>query len=424
MTRRETNVVVVSVQEEANNNNNHNNSSTGSSSSSALSTIFGLKDDEEAAPHDVVGDNGDGKDNNAKYPVVDIVTIGSQTRPRFMDVQEQTFGSHPAIRNFFRFNELNDTETNCVDRLTTADIDAIARKCKTDVQWKGHLHDFNKEAWSLQKVQQLIKTSNPVGWKCAQKRPVDAMFKVLTQYRQADYFPDYLLLVDDDTWLHLPAVLDTLVTSHPAMEPHAVAGCRYRFPRKRLESTTIGVGGWGNFFTKAVLQRFVAPIYCSGQTNNNTTTSNGTDDDEFQKHVCAQLKENLMGEAALFRDGMSVNELVYRYTFYDSFANLSNWNTTNGVAYCFNSDWVYATFVNFYHLTNRIPYHWRGKDLGMSHERTAAYGGDSNRYQSYVAGQCANGGNDMCTTDSHICHKASPEHLYKLWQQQQAKAQQ
>jgi hypothetical protein len=44
---------------------------------------------------------------------IDIISIGSKTRPSYQDAQERTFGSHVAVRNFYRITEANDYEADC-----------------------------------------------------------------------------------------------------------------------------------------------------------------------------------------------------------------------------------------------------------------------------------------------------------------------
>jgi hypothetical protein len=76
--------------------------------------------------------------------VIDIITVGSMTRPQYQKAQHQTFGSHPSVRHFFRLNEYNDTENDCHRNLTTEQVHAIRYRCSKDRKNYNTLQYFNR----------------------------------------------------------------------------------------------------------------------------------------------------------------------------------------------------------------------------------------------------------------------------------------
>lgn len=345
--------------------------------------------------------------------VVDIIVIGSHTRLEYMDGQERTIGAHPAVRHFVRYTEVNDTEQDCSTYLTRSDIEKIVKKCKRK-QWNRKQHDlqyWNALRKHFFRMDQLDKKSDPVGWVCAQKRPIDALYHVLTSYdsSKADKFPDYLMLMDDDTWVNLPAVLQELAANFAPTEAHAVTGCMIRAPVPKLRrNLTFAWGGFSNIFTRPVLERFTTPIHCDNRppihNNHKNMSSTITGKDDFNTQVCARLQQNQMGERDLFQNGMTVNDLMYKYTFDQPYLNVSTWNS---VGFCFHSDWIPSSFVNYYFLANSV----RPNDLLT--DRTAPYR-DSIRYRGEQSRECKNVGDQSCHDDNHFCHNISPGHMARL----------
>jgi hypothetical protein len=75
----------------------------------------------------------------------------------------------------------------------------------------------------------LMKKFNPVGWMCAQKRPLDALHSLLQQYQQVKTsLSDYLFIIDDDTWVNIDAIVPFIVKEYPSTGAHAVAVCLAR----------------------------------------------------------------------------------------------------------------------------------------------------------------------------------------------------
>jgi len=70
-------------------------------------------------------------------PTIDLLSIGSIMQKDIQDTQQATFGSHKAVRNFFRITEHNDTETDCHANLTMDHVSRIVGFCRR----KGRPYD-------------------------------------------------------------------------------------------------------------------------------------------------------------------------------------------------------------------------------------------------------------------------------------------
>jgi hypothetical protein len=69
---------------------------------------------------------------NERQLKIDIISVGSLTKPEFQDAQQRTFGSLPMVRNFFRINELNDADKDCPSVLTVDNVNDIVDFCSHD----------------------------------------------------------------------------------------------------------------------------------------------------------------------------------------------------------------------------------------------------------------------------------------------------
>lgn len=354
--------------------------------------------------------------NNSTPPLrrsltLDIITIGSHTRPDYYQAQMATLGTHAAVRKVYAFTEQNDTEAVCNTDLTEQHVQAIVGHC----QQRTRNYPWLRQRRNMYaRWQWLQKKSNPAGWVCAQKRPMDALYAVVSKYHTDLDMPDYVILMDDDTWVNLPAVIDTLESEYPAAAGVAVAGCLVRTPMQS-QNFTFGWGGYANLFSKPVLQRWMTPINCTNVHYSNLTLHDLNRDDAalFEAQVCARLAQNLIGERPLFEQGMSVLELMHRYTFAHPYVNVStSWRGTPG--FCFHSDWFPSYWVNLYYLSRRV-HRTSDRLQEVPQERTAAYLDSNIYYADQPHGECQNIGAAKCSpATAHFCHNIGPADMHAL----------
>lgn len=249
-------------------------------------------------------------------PVIDILSIGSRTRTVYQRSQENTFGQHRHVRRFEKVTEEIDSDQTCHTNLTLPEIDKIKEYCSYQNA------DVPSQAARL--VRQFLFEPEPKpGWMCAQKRPIDAIYKALTAPDRS--LPDYLFIVDDDTFLNMENVVKILGEQFRPDLPHKLTGCRFVYPRSI--HFDFPYGGFGSILSRPVLENLLRPVDCES-------------DDGFSQLACTRLTQNLMGERAYFENGMSLLELLYRFTSANPFTDVDNWKNSG---YCFHSDHTLGT---------------------------------------------------------------------------------
>jgi len=330
-------------------------------------------------------------------PTIDVLSIGSKFRVPYQQAQRETIGSHPWIRNFIAVTEKDDTDPECY-RTSNSTVKSIVEYCR-DVSWTQRRIDqvFNNRPLSRIRGQRstmwgydkLSTNENPAGWLCAQRRPAVAFFQYM---KHVDTLPDYLWIIDDDTYIDVKAVAQALQRNgYP--EKAAVAGCRLYLV---YQPVPMPWGGFGLFLTKSYLEQMNAPIHC------------GNPKDTFAKQSCQQLRKNVLGELPFFRDGDSLVGLMK--TVVSSRPLSSFVSTTVKDTFCFHSDWIWQFFINLYPTSDLV---------GPPDVRLSAYeGSEKHNYliwgRKTSTGQCRNQG--QCPIGSHICHHIDPDSMLRLKQ--------
>jgi|UniRef100_A0A8J9X684 hypothetical protein len=339
---------------------------------------------------------------------IDIISVGSHARPIYQEAQERFFGPKDSVRNFFRITEEDDTEADCSSKLTTSQLEKVVTFCKSRSRVLGEeFFHLKQMATHYARVQWLNKKANAIGWLCAQKRPFDGLVKALGAYR-AQGTPDYLLVLDDDSWVNIDQLEVSLPSMYPAKTPYAVAGCMLR-SRVREHNFTFPYGGWGMIFSRSAIENLMKPLFCNNPTDRI--------EDEFLRLACWRLSENSIGEQKVFREGMSVAQLMHAYVTDQPYQQVDSWNS---VGYCLHSDWVWGYFANFYHISvhANTPYFSQVlEDRLQGFNGSEIYTGRRTPANDQLRRECRNEGDDMCTKNSNICHYVTPQHMEKLaWQ--------
>jgi len=161
---------------------------------------------------------------------IDIVSLGSITRMDYLTAQIETWGSHHGVRHYWGFSELQDYDPECSvmsDDYHTAAID----KCKTDPLFKApNIKSFFTNTYGVSEGSR-IRSTDP-GWLCAQRRLGRAFGWLHSQYLGGKTdFPDYLMVVDDDTYVdlvHVSGYLEQEAKKFDDREAFARAGCVFQ----------------------------------------------------------------------------------------------------------------------------------------------------------------------------------------------------
>jgi hypothetical protein len=303
-----------------------------------------------------VGDNGD--ETNG-LPIIDMISIGSNTRPDYLIAQEETFGSHPSVRNFYAITEFNDTEADCLEKVDRHLLMLITRmRCRPVARRKIGINEtsypvlftLSHEFFGFNRL--LNEKKNPIGWLCAQKRPMDGLYKVLTQYsHDSPDLPDYLIMMDDDSWFNMDLLLPALKAKINPLTPTAVAGCLISLHYPGIGDTKFRYpwGGFGTIINRATIINLLRPIQCDGQ----------------DRELCDWIAQDRLMELEIFEHDrtMSLLELMYRYTFSQPYSEAENWK----VGYCFHSD----SKCSQYRVKQRSKGNYLSYVLVTSHGRIA-----------------------------------------------------
>jgi hypothetical protein len=336
-----------------------------------------------------------------KRRMVDIISIGSTTQTPLQDAQQRTFGSHGAVRSFFRITEMNDTDLECSVKLTPDQVAETASFCKS----RKH-----KSYLETSELPDLFYDTRSVGWTCAQKRPIDGLYSVLKKYRYGEIdIPHYVFIIDDDTFINMDTLNSILFTEFPYETPQLVAGCY--FVMSMSYRMNFPYGGFGTFVSQASIHRLLQPIHCTTENANN-----GVLQDAFSRFACWRIQENNIGEQEFFADGMSVIDLMYVYSAEQPFMKISNWSA----GFCFHSDHFFGYFFNAYHIAvpdSELEANFNVTDALRMQYHFQALTNTTTSFRKFGTGECFIE-KEMCQVNSPVCHYIHPNQMDDLFHNQ------
>jgi Glycosyltransferase 61 len=330
---------------------------------------------------------------------IDIVAVDGPSSTTALQssastTQAQIFGTHPLVRTFHSFTlDPDDPDLSC-------SLEFIANSLSEMVLHK----DYSDCSFST-------RNAKPKDWLCMQKRLVNGFYRVLNNYGDGKVaVPDYLVLLQNDTYVNMDALIATLQESYSPDAPQVVAGCTNVCQRGN-HHLVYPVSGFGSILTRASVMRMIQPVYC----NNVTKRS-----DNFVRWACWRLEQNYTGEQLFFEDGMSIHELMYLY--FSNFLDIpvERWSHTG---YCFHrSDHTMAYFMNYYHVS--VP-DWVLKapvpvDKVRKQFSVRKLAGSTEVGHSGAGGECDHL-YPNCSSESRFCHPVNLDEMSQL-QRKHAKA--
>jgi hypothetical protein len=342
-------------------------------------------------------------------PVIDVMSIASDQRPHYWQAQQQTWASHPSVRNFWAVTEQDDGPEwrNCSQNMTVEDVTNYIVTCR-------NLHNtpFLRQYRFFPRGF-ILRKSNPAGWLCAQIRPGTALAKLGEYYVQQsnDNLPDFALLVDDDTMFQMNLLEDHLHRTTTTKAPVVWAGC--------LNVSPLGVdeidrfspfGGAGTVWSKEALRRLLQPIHCH-PTNDNSVNKSTTS--LFVQQVCNRIQENLILESNLFEEGMRMFEFIQK-------VYLKSPN-------CFHSDWLLGHFIHYYYLSEPTTESmdsawWDAKKQGRllplhDPDSVGVFNNTLAEGSLCQTTQQKKPTDDTCNKESLVCHYVNPDWMAKVTSQ-------
>jgi hypothetical protein len=383
---------------------------------------------------------GEHHDDPIHHPIIDVISIGSVTRMGLMEVQRRTWASatryqsRPILRHFWAIHEDNvdpdddDDDTTCYNDLTVEDVMNISNWCR-DRYMHNHTKrylqvKYNSTAGSIRSSRHykmtdtlqpsswvmsqwikhfgynkwLAKKSNPVGWLCAQKRFAKGLAAVLKQYQRGGEYsiPDYVLLVDDDTYVNVDLLLQNELKDRNPMEPYVGAGCRVRIEMDASPITTFAFGGLGHVLSKASIERFTRPIHCSSEAKS-----------EFESKVCSTISQDLIGEQRFFYDGMSVAELMDTRARAEAYLQFQQWQD----GFCFHGDHYLAVMIHLYGILSTSV---TEEDLTIMQAMKDSEIIIMSKNETIRKGNCWNEYDHCDPKTSVVCHYQTPQQMIAL----------
>ncbi|KAL3774951.1 hypothetical protein ACHAWO_007911 [Cyclotella atomus] len=315
---------------------------------------------------------------------VDILSVASINQLHLLNAQHKTLASHISVRNFFHVTEHDDTELNCHRNLTLEQVRKVSNFCRKRVAPESHRYFSNEYQTMKQnyaRTQWLEQKKNPMGWLCAQKRPVSGLMKAFRHY-QREALPSYLIIVDDDTYWNME-LFEQHFKPFDSNEAHVIAGCMVRLPVHKI-NFTFPFGGFGIVLSNGALKNLFQNMYCGDLSDTNDPK-------------CAQIAKNLVGERQSYEEGMSLIELIHAYVNKEYYCDVDSWDK----GFCMHSDWVYGYFFNWYNISEHVKEEFY---KNVPQARMDDYKGSI--IYAKGTGFCRNDFNDGCKNGTEICHRA------------------
>ena len=305
--------------------------------------------------------------------VIDVISLGSQTRPEYLTYQTKTWATHPNIRHFWGLTEEDDYNANC-SNVDIHLLDESIERCKSSMGWENDMEGFRTQAYGqaggshaqenlygtlgggVARLKKAMEDAHKhkAGWFCAQRRIGPAFGWIQSVYQDnTTSIPDILVLVDDDTSVDIENMKEQMF-QNGTKDPLIGAACSFGRGGIRF-----AYGGYGPFFNKASILPLLQPIYCDERQD---------DSSKFMRSTCDNLQQNRVGELEVFENGDSIFDIFYKYAALTTF--------------CMHSDWLVGYLVT---------YHGGGMSQ-LVHNRARG-------------NKCSI---DICDADSVTCHNQNP----------------
>ena len=164
-------------------------------------------------------------------PIVDVVSIGSMTRFDYLTAQVETWASHRSTRHFWGFSEVQDFDQECASLLSPSELEEFVTGCqdilRTFEKQDDSFGSFFSNSYGA--TEGGIRSGDP-GWICAQRRLGRTFGWLHSQYAEGvTTVPDYLVIVDDDTYMDMEEVLKLFKSKEDGREGRAsgMSGCLF-----------------------------------------------------------------------------------------------------------------------------------------------------------------------------------------------------
>ncbi len=411
---------------------------------------------------------------------IDILSTGSTTRLNYLHSQVKSWASHVGVRNFWGVTERNDVHPNCTQDLISKAEDFVNRPLQITNEHFKWCKRTMANPTTDSNLMSLFRTfygagtrRKGPGWLCAQVRFGQALGKVGAEYRRriqkrlneiyrnendegeeeqsqspririrnfndllryhGEFLPDYLLLVDDDTYVNLD-LFQKLVKNatahaetgsndyvsglhHDVNKPLVYAGCLGELKTSAANFSAY-TGGYGVILSRGTVARMIQPIFCeewkkreyehehNSTARTRSTQSQLSDVEHLNMRVCERIEENMLGEKERFVDGMTITDLSFELS-------------KSPDDFCLNSDWLQSYLMGYYFLSDHMS-----PKIANSHDEGKRIIPFLHSEQTFRGsnGICQNNSPSNCDESKIICHYQTPDHMESLTRAIRAKSQ-
>ena len=406
-----------------------------------------------------VADSKDFSTQGVASITLDVVSIGTNKRPEYVQAQRDTWGSHPWIRKFISLTEDDDTNTygqkNCQKVLKYQQVPHIEKWCRKNYQdvvnhsIPGDGHSWITNRW----IRVFGGWKKTAGWLCAQKRFTFGLAQLLQGYQDEiiqnknkqgrsdgeidtigknttdnandndDIIPDYAIVVDDDTYVDVGNLYFSGLQNRNSSIQSILSGCMIALHQTHF----IPYGGFGVLWSKATIQRLIEPLYCNNNNNGNNKGNNADTMSKISKSMsqtaeltCSIIKKNWIGELYYYKDGMSLIDVILERVVAEPFVDYKNWT----LGYCFHGDHIPPIIAQIYQLVDSSSFDTRNNNDNFVIKPITRKDVRGGKTDIRNGGNCYNDMNGRCLHNASFCHRQNATSMMSIFQQKQQQQQQ
>ena len=340
--------------------------------------------------------------------VIDVLSVGRKEDASVLQTQRQTWASHEAVRRFDIAIHGEYDDPKCDRNMTSDEVEQHLFTCRNERYWNrigASIDHFTKMVMQVAyEPNYVMSKPNPAGWTCAQRHIAKSFIAQVSKYNSFEAFPDYLIVVDSDTYLDIDELTKFLfgnpyrVPSYD--EPVIWAGCKMNFGNpKHNAAFTTPYGGFGTVFSQRSLRLMNAPLYCA-----NTLVPSA-----LERTICNKFTHRAnfsypvsttIGEQRFFSPGDSITDVFRKYLHEIK-------------PFCLHSDHLYAYLATFLRLS-RIPVEGDAghSRWGMLQEFNRLHSIKGNEVHVGAGETCPNDGS--CNSNAIVCHRMSSDDMMRV----------
>ena len=339
--------------------------------------------------------------------VIDVLSVGRKKDASTIQTQRRTWASHEVVRRF-DIAIHDDDDAKCDPYMTSDKVLQHLLTCRSKAYWNkigASIDPFTKMTMQVAyEPNYVMSKPNSAGWTCAQRHIAKSFVAHVSKYNTPESYPDYLLVVDSDTYIDIDALTKFLfgnpyrVPSYD--EPVIWAACKMNFGNPEQNNAfTTPYGGFGTVFSQRSLRLMNTPLYCLKSlvpsAHERTICNKYTKKANFSYPASTTI-----GEEHFFSSGDSITDVFRKYLHEIK-------------PFCLHSDHFYA-YLAIYLRLSRIPAEGDAghSTWGMQYELNRLHSIKGNEVYFDAGETCSNDGS--CGSNAVACHKLSSDDMRRV----------